>query len=223
MSEETKDSYEFNTNLSSLEALVTGSAYLATVTYDQVKSWLKDHNRYNQQIRRTSRELYSANGVYTNVVDYMVSLPTLDKVVYSVNREAPEYKQAKEKYLTALRKIKDNQIARDILLKSATEGTCFYYFESNEVAPLPAYLTDLDFDKLTELNSDDFNCSVIPLPTDYCKIAGRKNSSYIVAFDMSYFDQFLSNGLSIKLKRYPAEIRNHYKTYIKDKLSLIHI
>lgn len=217
MTEETKESYEFNTNLQSLEALVTGSSYFATVTYDQVKSWLKNHNRYNKQLRKTSLELYNSNGIYTNVVDYMVSLPTLDKVVYSVNRKESGYKEAKEMYLTALRKMKDNQIARDILLKSATEGTSFYYFESNETAPLPAYLSDTDFETLTELNSKDFNCSVVPLPADYCKIAGRKNSSYIVAFDLSYFDQFLSNGLSMKLKRFPAEIRRHYKAYMKDK------
>lgn len=213
--QEIDKSYEFNTNLSAIEFLTTLD-YYNVINYDQVKNWLKDAVRYNFQLRKTSRYLYNLNGVYTNVIDYMVALPTLDRVIYSLNQKHSRFKKNKEKYLLALRKIKDKLIVRDILRKSAIDGTSFYYFEVAESKDFPKYLKDTEIDVIGELNAE-FNCSVIPLPTDYCRIVGRKNSSYVVAFDMSYFDQFLSNGLSLKLKRYPKEIRDHYRVYRRDR------
>lgn len=212
---DTKRAYEFNTNLSSIESLMMGT-YYNVINYEQVKNWLKDHVAYNQQLRRTSHMLYNANGIYTNVVDYMVALPTLDRVVYSINRSHARFKKNRDIYLLALRKMKDRLIARDILHKLAMDGTAFYYFETTESQDLPNYLSEIDVDAISEINSE-FNCSAIPLPTDFCRIVGRKNSSYVVAFDMSYFDQFRSNGLSLKLKRFPKEIRKHYLTYKKDR------
>ena len=215
--EQNQASYEFNTNLSSLEGLVLGN-YYNTINVEQVKGWLKNHVEYNSQIRRTSRVLYNSNGIYTNVIDYMVSLPTLDKVVYSLNRESAKFKKNKARYVTALKKMKDNLIARDIIFKLALEGTAFYYFETSKTSSLPQYFNDIEADNISEINAvDDINCAATPLPTDYCRIVGQKNSSYVVAFDMSYFDQFRSNGLSLKLKRFPNEIRTHYKAYTKDR------
>jgi hypothetical protein len=214
VTEENKGSYEFNTNLSSLESLIMGN-YFNVINYEQVKKWLKDHILNNKEIRRTSRFLYNSNGIYTNVVDYMVALPTLDRVIFSLNKNHSRFKNNKDLYSLALRKMKDKIIARDILHKLAVDGTSFYYFETSKTQELPQYLSDIDMDIVSEINSE-FNCSAIPLPTDYCRIVGRKNSSYVVAFDMSYFDQFISNGLSLKLKRFPKEIRDHYKTYRKD-------
>jgi hypothetical protein len=208
-------SYEFNTNLSSLEAVISGS-YFNTINTESVKTWLKNHNQFNKEIRNASQLLYNANGIYTNVIDYMVALPTLDRVVYSTNQDHKRSKKNKDKFLLALRKIKDKDLARDSLHKDALDGISFYYFESTESTPLPLYLSDLEVDQISEIN-EDFNCSLVPLPTDYCKIIGRKNSSYLVAFNVSYFDQYLSNGLSLKLKRFPKEIREHYKSYKKDR------
>jgi hypothetical protein len=214
VTEENQVSYEFNTNLSSLESLIMGT-YYNVINYEQVKKWLKDYIANNREIRRTSRFLYSSNGIYTNVIDYMVALPTLDRVIYSLNRNHIRFKKNKDMYLLALRKMKDKLIARDILHKLAVDGTSFYYFETTESQDLPKYMNDIDIEAVSEINSE-FNCSAIPLPIDYCRIIGRKNSSYVVAFDVSYFDQFLSNGLSLKLKRFPKEIREHYKNYKKD-------
>lgn len=214
MTEENEKTYEFNTNLSSLESLIMGT-YYNVINYEQVKKWLKDHVRNNKELRRTSRLLYNSSGIYTNVIDYMVALPTLDRVIYSLNKGHARFKNNKDLFSLALRKMKDKIIARDILHKLAVDGTSFYYFETSASQELPQYMSDIEVDIVSEINSE-FNCSAIPLPTDYCKIVGRKNSSYVVAFDMSYFDQFLSNGLSLKLKRFPKEIRDQYKNYKKD-------
>ncbi|MET3505601.1 hypothetical protein [Halalkalibacter oceani] len=205
--------FEFNSNLTSAFSYVTSYNVL---NIDTLKRLLKDHISNNKQIRDASNILYNANGIYTNVIDYMTALPTLDRVVHGNNKVHENYKRNKDKFLLSLKKMKDKIIARDIIFKSALEGTCFYYFEVNLSPSLPRHFSDYDIDQITEINSNDFNCSVIPLPTDYCRIVGRKNSSYVIAFDCSYFDQFTGNGRSLKLKKFPKEIRQAYRAYKKD-------
>jgi hypothetical protein len=206
-------SYEFNTDLSYFN-LGLDNVY-NVVDIERVKRWLKDHITYNKELRDTSKRLYNANGVYTNVIDYMVALPTLDRVVYSLNRNHSRYKRNKEKFIQALKMIKDKSFVRDAIFKLALEGTAFYYFETTESNFNRKYLSDLDVTNMTEINNE-FNCSTIPLPTDYCKIVGFKNSSYLVAFDCSYFDRFTGNGRSLRLRRYPKEIRDAYRVYKSD-------
>lgn len=181
-----------------------------------VKRWLKNHNVYNREIRGLSNYLYNANGTYTNVVDYMVALPTLDKIVHSSNNNHKRYKDNKKKFTKVLDKIREKTVIRDMLHKGAIDGIAFYYFDSNKRKSLPKYLSDQDIDEMTEINEDKFNCSIVPLPTDYCRVIGTINMSPQIAFDCSYFDQFLSKGQSKKLRRYPKEIRTAYKNYRKD-------
>ncbi len=213
--EQSQPSYEINYNDLQLQTYFH-RGYRA-FNIDTVKGWLKDHNTYNEELRNVSRVLYNSNGVYTNVVDYMVSLPTLDRVVFSRDSSHSRYKKARKKYLEALRKVKEKNTVRDKLFKMATEGTAFYYFDVSEPNSMPNYLSDVDVEEMTEINAMDFNCAIVPLPTDYCRIVGFKNSSYIVAFDCMYFDQFTSNGRSKKLRRYPKEIRDAYRSYKQDR------
>ncbi len=211
------ESYEINVNLSSIEGIVWNENFLTDTNINNVKKWLKDPMTFNKEIRYLSKQLYNSNGVYTNVVDYMVSIPTLDRVVYSLNKNYSRFKKNKQLFIEALNKIKDRIVTRDILHRLAIEGISFAYFEVNENKDFTEeFINDTEIDNIYELNAK-FNCSVIPLPTDYCKIVGTKNSSYVIAFDMSYFDQFFSNGLSKKLRRYPKEIREKYKKYTKNR------
>lgn len=48
---------------------------------------------------------------------------------------------------------------------------------------------------------------VIPLPVDYVRIIGRKNNSYVVAFDLRYFDYFTDDARKKKLAGFPKEIQ----------------
>ncbi|AQS44103.1 hypothetical protein LSG23_08895 [Bacillus velezensis] len=213
---EPQSSYEFNTNLAPLDSLFFNDLFNG-ISYDKVKSWLKDHNVYNKQIRDASKLLYNANGVYRNVIDYMVALPTLDRVILGSSKVA-NFKSNKQKFNLALRKIGDKSAVRDALGKLSKYGTGFYYFDSVVDDSFPTTLSDNEIGSITESNAiDDFNCSVLPLPLDYCKIIGRKNSSYQLAFDVSYFDKFTSNGRSLKLRRWPEEIRQGYRGYKKDQ------
>ena len=162
-----------------------------------------------------SNYLYNANGTYTNVVDYTVALPTLDRVIHSTDSDHKNYKINKDKFAKALDKIREKSTVRDMLFKGAVDGVAFYYFDSNKPKIMPKHLSDTEIDEIVEVN-DEFNCSILPLPTDYCRILGTVNMSPQIAFDCSYFDQFLSRGQSKKLRRYPKEIRNAYVNYRKD-------
>lgn len=212
-------SYEYNANLTPAEYMIWGYGYDNYINIESVKKWLQDPMTYNKQLRFLSNYFYNLNGIYTNVIDYTVSIPTLDRVVFGSNKNHTRFKKNKKKFVGVLKSINDKLITRDILFKLALEGISFNYFETNESDILTKrFLTDSDIHNIQELNSM-VNYSVMPLPTDYCRIVGfsRKNSSYVVAFDMSYFDQFISNGLSRKLRCYPKEIRDKYKIYTKDR------
>ena len=216
--EKNEHSYEINYDATGYELVFTKD-YLS-FSINTVKKWLKDHNKFNKELRTLSDYLYNANGSYTNAIDYSVALPTLNRIIYSKNTNHKNYKRNKKLFELALRKGRERIIVRDMLFKKLKDGTAFYYFETSMPPSTPKYLSKQDIDEITEINEVDnesFNVSFIPLPTDYCKIIGYKNMSPLVAFDCSYFDQFMSNGLSKKLKRYPKEIRNAYYQYRRDK------
>lgn len=178
--------------------------------------WLRDHVTFNKEIRDLSDTLYNSKGLYSRVIDYIVALPTLDKVVYGSNNKNTKYIANRDKYKNALSKMKDDTLTRDIIRKLSKSGTYFGYFISEELKSLKGSFSDYEIDSIAELNNKS-NCGVISLPIDYCKIVGTENSSYVVAFDMQYFDQFRTNGLSQRLMRYPKEIRDGYKKYNASK------
>ncbi|WP_095206111.1 hypothetical protein [Paenibacillus sp. O199] len=184
---------------------------------DALNTWMRNHQAYNKEIRDLSDTLYNSCGAYGRVVDYITAMPTLDKIVYGKNTRHRNYKLNKQKFEESLEKIDHIGLTRDILRKLAKDGVYFGYFETDSPTQLKGSFSDYELDQLTEINSAEMNCAVISLPTDYCRIASIENSSFVVAFDMRYFDQFLSNGLSHKLKGFPKEIREKYKKYTSDK------
>lgn len=218
-----EESFELNADLGNMFAMYwdnTSDSLNPTV----IRQWLKNPMTYGKQLRAVSRMLYSQNGIYTNVIDYMTALPTLDYVLFGngQTKVSKRFTRNKSKFNEALRIMKHKQIARDIILKAAIEGVYFGYFESTEQQELPRTLSDIDVGNIFQINEDEsetnsvmnkFNCGVFSLPTDFCKIVGMKNSSYVIAFDLSYFDGFTGNGRALKLKRYPKEIRDRYREY----------
>lgn len=206
-----EESYEVNSRL----AHIVWNDDFYDIHIDTLKKWIDQPMLYNKQIRDISRKLYNSNGIYTNVIDYTVAIPTLDRVVYSYDKQSENYQANKKKFIEALRIFKDKIVTRDLLFKLALEGIAFAYFETNMADPIEReFLNDDMVNNMVSINqSQGFNCSVVSLPTDYCSIVGIKNSSYVIAFDMQYFDQFIGKGLSKKLRSYPKEIREKYKKY----------
>lgn len=172
---------------------------------------VKDPMGNNEILREISLILYGSNGTYTNTVDYMTALPTLDKVVVAHGKNENKKKRNKELMLSVLRTIKDKEVVRDALFRGMVEGVAFYYFETTQ-RPHSAKKTMNDYDVscVTEINDLGINASIISLPTDYTRIVGIRNSAYVLAFNLDYFDIASGESTENKLRKYPKEIRDAY-------------
>lgn len=180
-------------------------------TPQQLSDLVKDPIGSNEILRKISLMLYSANGVYTNTVDYMTAMPTLDKVIVTHGQSKRKKQANKEKMISALHTIKHKEIVRDALFKGMIEGIAFYYFETtNRPLSNQKTMTDYDVESIVEINELGINASVISLPVDYTRIVGIKNSSYVIAFNLDYFDDCTGESLEKKLRKYPKEIRDAY-------------
>ena len=187
-------------------------------TDEQLTALVKDPMTHNKILREISRILYGTSGTYTNTVDYMRAMPTLDRVVVNHGSNAKKNKRNKGLMESTLRTIKDKEFIRDALWRGMIDGIAFYYFETTGApASLEKALNDYDVENIVEINELGINASIISLPTDYTEIVGRKNNSYVIAFDLNYFSHFDGETIERKLKRFPKEIRDAYNKRKTDK------
>lgn len=177
----------------------------------------------NQQLRIISRRLYSSDGITRNTLDYIQALPSLDYIITSyVNDKASKVNKEVVRYV--LKKIKHQQFIRDAILKGCIDGIAFYYLDTAEntrKTDKTKFVSQLQADSISEVNAlkpklAKINASIKSLPTDYCRIIGTKNNSYIVAFDLSYFDNGTESA-EHKLKRYPVEFTQAYNKWHTSK------
>lgn len=178
---------------------------------EQLAELVKDPINSNEILRKLSLTLYGTNGTYTNTVDYMAAMPTLDKVIVPHGKNASKKKKNKTLMESVLHLIKDKEIMRDALFKGMVEGIAFYYFETTS-RPLSnkKSMTDYDVNTIVEINEIGINASIISLPVDYTRIVGMKNSSYVIAFNLDYFTSANGEDVEKKLRKYPKEIRDAY-------------
>lgn len=211
--ENIKKTNEFNSYYGSLEYsnYYFGLNILEMYSPEQLAALVKDPIANNKTLRDISLMLYGTNGTYTNVVDYMTSLPSLSKVIIPHGKSENKKRKNKALMLTVLRAIKDKEFVRDALFKGMVEGVAFYYFETQGM-PLDnkKYLTDYDVYNVLEINELGVNASIIPLPVDFTQIVGLKNNNYVLAFNLDYFDLCPNEPVERKLKKYPKEIRDAY-------------
>lgn len=182
---------------------------------EQLSALIKDPIGNNEILRQISLMLYGMNGIYTNTVDYMTAMPTLDKVIVTHGTNNKKKKRNKELMDSTLRTIKDREIVRDALWRGMIEGIAFYYFETTERPQnLTKTLSDFDIENIVEINELGVNASIISLPTDYTQIVGIKNNSYVIAFNLDYFNTATGESIERKLRKYPKEIRDAYKRHV---------
>lgn len=207
----TNEFCSYNSYSSTLSSYYFGLNIFDYYTREQLSSLVKDPIANNEVLRKVSLMLYSANGVFTNTTDYMCAMPTLDNVIVTHGKSVRKKRENKEKMVSTLHTIKHKEIVRDALFKGIIEGTAFYYFETT-VRPLSNQknMADYDVESIVEINELGINASVITLPVDYTRIVGIKNSSYVIAFNLDYFDDCTGESLEKKLKKYPKEIRDAY-------------
>lgn len=184
---------------------------------EQLADLVRDPIANNEILRELSMILYGTNGAFTNTVDYMTAMPTLDKVIVTHGRSKNKKKQNKELMESVLRTIRDKEVIRDALFRGMIEGLAFYYFETTTTtASRQKFMTDYDVDSVMEINELGVNASIVSLPTKYTKIVGRKNSSYVIAFNLDYFDIADGESREKKLRKYPKEIREAYERRDKE-------
>lgn len=185
-------------------------------TKEQLEKLCRDPIANNSILREISTTLYGTSGTYTNTVDYLTSISTLDKVIVPHGKSKTKKAKNKEIASDVCRLIKDKEFVRDALFKGMIEGIAFYYFETiSRPLSQKRTMSDYEVQSIIELNDSDLNISIISLPTDYCRIIGIKNGFYVVAFNMDYFRYPEGGTIENKLRKYPKEIRDAYREYDK--------
>lgn len=213
--------YEYNSYFGSIASSdIFGCNLYDEFTPEEIRSIVKDPIANHDLTRRLAMFVYNSEGVVTNSIDYMVSLPCLDRVVYGKKRLFGKTKLNKNKdlMLSTLENINDKQFIRDALFTDMNEGNCFYYFEvTKKPNDNTKALSDYDVENIVELCDMGMNASIIPLPYEYTKIVGRKNNRNVIAFNLRYFDEkcVTQDERNRKLKKYPSEIRNGYLQWEK--------
>lgn len=218
--------YEFNSYfgtvpLSELDSIF-GCTITSAFTPEEIKMIIKDPITNHSLTRKLAMFVYNSEGVVTNAIDYMVSMPCLDRVVYGKKRlfHKTKLNNNKDLMLSTLESINDKQFIRDVLFTDMNEGTSFYYFETtSKQVDRTKFMRDYDVENIMEICDLGLNAVMIPLPYEYCKIVGRKNGRNVIAFNLRYFDNYEGDEKTRKLRKYPSEISNAYTTWEKGEKS----
>lgn len=166
---------------------------------------------------RLSNYVYTKNGIVSNSIDYMTSLPYLDKIIVQRNKtKTGKTKVKKNKLLMkeVLNDIKYKEFIRNALFTDMTDGIAFFYFDVKNRAfsySKNKFMSDFDVNQITEINQSGVTASILSLPWKYTKIVGKINNRYVLAFDLKYFSSFEGDKLENKLKKYPQEIVQAYR------------
>lgn len=184
--------------------------------YNSVKEMLQAPMRCNKELRLFSKRAYNVNGVIASSIDKMVALPCLDKVIISNNKNSKSREKNERLMSDVLKTIKHREHIRDCLHRDFITGISINYWEIvNRKNSKRKTLDDYTVNMITELNSQSnvtTNVSIIPLNPDWCKIVGRKNNRYEVAFNLEYFTQPEISTEEV-LKSFPKEIRTGYQKW----------
>ena len=218
--------YEFNSYfgtvpLSELDSIF-GCTITSAFTPEEIKMIIKDPITNHSLTRKLAMFVYNSEGVVTNAIDYMVSMPCLDRVIYGKKRlfHKTKLNNNKDLMLSTLESINDKQFIRDVLFTDMNEGTSFYYFETtSKQVDRTKFMRDYDVENIMEICDLGLNAVMIPLPYEYCKIVGRKNGRNVIAFNLRYFDNYEGDEKTRKLRKYPSEISNAYTTWEKGEKS----
>ena len=181
---------------------------------EQIRNMMQDPMGNNAELRDLSRTVYNLNGIVANTVDKMVALPTLDKVVVPYGKSKAKKREYQNKVQATLDSLRDRELVRDCLHNSLVDGIAFYYVDFRE-RPIKTSgtMSDADVQGISEIN-EMVRASAVSLQPEYTKIIGLKNSSPVLAFDLSYFDKASGNeSAQSKLKKFPPEFRKAYSTY----------
>ena len=115
---------EFNSYYSHDVSTASSFEIYGRYSAKDIEDIIKHPMENNEQLRKISRMLYSSNGLTRNTIDYMTSIPTLDCVITSYEKDK-KTKAQREIVQFVLDKIKHKEIIITIviLLGSSHCGT----------------------------------------------------------------------------------------------------
>ena len=216
------NSYMFNTDLTSeWTAIFECSCFQSEYSADQIRKYINHPCLYQKELRNLGWWVYRVDGSIGFAVDYLRTMHTLDKTIVCKSRKKNGKKPSsfydnKLLMLDVLDTVKYKEKIRDAILKRCNDGIYFYYFETAASGhSIQKTMSDYEVASIYEINSSKVNASIISLPVDYCKIVGRKNNSYVVALNLGYFQKFSESKRRMELLKFPKEIRDGYKKFIK--------
>lgn len=225
----TEPAYECLSSESNLIGCVSNNSYYYNLyssdifrQYNRgaIEAMIKDPIHNNRALRDLSRMLYSSNGVYTNVVDYLESMPTLDYLINVTGRVDSTKAKYKSLIESALIQLRHKEFVRDMLHRGMIDGIAFYYCETQAMPESNRkFYGEWEMpDVLYEMNDLGVNLTLIPLPVNYTKIHHTTNGVYTLAFDLRYFCNGAGGTEEAKLLTMPQEIREKYRLWRDNNL-----
>lgn len=214
----TPNDYEFNALSYSSASDIFGFDIFSEYTLENLHDLITDPMSNRDTLRKLCETIYNSNGVVTNVIDYMTSLPTLDHIIISYSDTPSTKKRGKKIASDFLKTIRHKEVVRDALRSAFIGGDYYGYCDFGDRPLNPkTSLNDFETKSIAEINEGIGKVSVITLPAKYCKIIGYKNSVPIVAMNLEYFRSEGSEPTDEKIRKYPKEIREALQKYIAGK------
>jgi len=198
-------------------SISTGRLDTDNIPMSDLKQYVKYPMIYNEILRTISEQSYNSQGIYSQVIDYSIAIPTLAYIT-TMRNKTPELKEKKKKFNLFLKLLNHDRSTRDILRNLYIYGTYIGILRNtsaNNKNIDTGSMTVESLDRIEGLSLDD-NFMIQPLDLDYCKIIGFQNNASISVFDMMYFDQFKYGGLVNEIKNYPKDFMKAYMDYKKD-------
>lgn len=224
-SSHTSPSYEYNSFYTQSGTLLFSSLFNCGIydyfSKEEIEYIFRDPIFYHDVAIRLSNFVYTKNGIISNSIDYMTSLPCLDRIVISKSpKNTPGIKNSKNLMKSTLEMINDKKFIRNALFTEMLDGIAFFYLEIRQ-SPIDRnkFMTDYDVENIIEINDTGVNAAIITLPWQYTKIVGKKNGRYVLAFNLRYFDDFTGDTRERKLKKYPREIVDGWNKRHKQQIS----
>jgi len=213
------NSYNVETNSLQFSQAFYSSPYRSTegLTMDNLQSYMRYPMIYNSILREISRQSYNMNGLYSNAINYMVSIPTLSYITINRNKEK-SFKKKKTNFNNIVRLLNHEKTTRDIVRHMLIDGMYVGILRdttatNKDIVPRSGMIESIQ--RLEGLSLDD-NFMIQPLDLDYCKIVGFQNNVNIAAFDMMYFNQFNYSGFLNEIRNYPSDFLQAYLDYKDD-------
>ena len=176
------NSYDYNTNVTfEWTKLFMDSCFQSEYTAEQIREYVNHPALHQKELRELGWWAYRVDGSVSSAVDYLRTMHTLDKTIVCKSKtndgkKPRTFNKNKQLMLDTLDTIKYKEKIRDAILKRCNDGIYFYYFETSMVSSNKKFLSDIDVERIYEINELGINASIISLPVDWCKIVGKKNN-----------------------------------------------